>query len=83
MRYPLQEFDGEKFAARYGLKHEGDFWADTEFIYVRDGLKLPDDPPIFEAPGPLAKSLEQRVAELEVDVDVLKQPKPATVDGKA
>ena len=52
--FPMQPFSGAKFAARYGLDSlAGDFWADENFIYIRDGVNLPDDPPIFEAPDPL------------------------------
>lgn len=51
-QYPKpKSFDGGKFTARYNLG-EFDFWADKDFIYLRDGLVLPDDPPIFEAPDP-------------------------------
>lgn len=46
-------FDGAKFAQKYGLEQE-DFYAVYEdgqmFVIIRDGITLPDDPPIFEAP---------------------------------
>jgi hypothetical protein len=52
--YPMpKDFSGRKFAARYGLDTlNGDFWADDQFLYIRDGITLPDDPPIFETPDP-------------------------------
>lgn len=53
--YPKPEqFDGGKFAVRYGLNpRANDFWDDGRGnIVLRDGLILPDDPPIFEAPDP-------------------------------
>ena len=57
-QYPYNPgtFDGTKFAKKYklksGLSPDRDFWADSTFIYLRDGLVLPDDPPVFEAPSP-------------------------------
>lgn len=47
-------FDGAKFMKRYSLSREdfgakrdvnGDMW-----VFVREGITLPDDPPIFETP---------------------------------
>ncbi len=47
-------FDGTKFAQRYGLDSQSDFKAVYEngqmFIVLREGLTLPDDPPVFDAP---------------------------------
>jgi len=49
-------FDGAKFAARYGLDSlKGDFWMERspkeEFLlFVKDGIKLPNDPPIIDPP---------------------------------
>lgn len=44
------QFDGDKFAARYNLNSlKGDFWADPNFIYLKDGIVLLNDPPIFES----------------------------------
>lgn len=55
-RYPVTagQFDGAKFVARYKLNPLGDFWAVQEngqtFIVIRDGVVIPDDPPIFDPP---------------------------------
>lgn len=74
MKYKLSTpFDGAKFAARYKLKpviigKVPDFWIDGEgFLNIRDDIKLPDDPPIFEAPDPMKarNTLEERIAKLE------------------
>jgi hypothetical protein len=49
--YPKpKDFDGAKFALRYGLSSfRGDYFVDAEGnLHVPDNL--PDDPPIFEAP---------------------------------
>ena len=43
-------FDGAKFADRYGLNPMTDFWSDGINLHVPDGL--PDDPPIFDPPDP-------------------------------
>ena len=52
--YPMPtNFDGAKFALRYGLslvKIPPDFWSSSGLLYVPDNL--PDDPPIFEASDP-------------------------------
>ena len=59
-RYPYTPtlFDGGKFARRYSIDSlKGDFFADSQFVYLRDGLILPDDPPIFEAPDPLGPTI--------------------------
>jgi hypothetical protein len=54
--YTPGQFSGKKFAVRYGLDAEaGDFWADGQFVYVREGITLPDNPPIFEEPDDPAK----------------------------
>lgn len=58
-------FDGEKFAARYGLDPQSDFWTEGDFIHVPDNL--PDDPPIFEAPDSLAVRLRKIAAALAED----------------
>lgn len=74
MKYTIpKEFDGSKFATRYGLKsYRGlgivqDFWIDGDgMLNVRDDIKLPDDPPIFEAPDTVKpKTIEDRVKALE------------------
>jgi len=51
-KYPLPLlFDGKKFALRYKLNAlRPDFWCDNAFVYLRDGISLIDDPPIFELP---------------------------------
>lgn len=46
-----QAFDGEKFRRRYGLQLT-DFYVDGDQLVVRDGITLPDDPPVFEPPDP-------------------------------
>src|SRR5688572_18358325 len=47
--YNPAQFCGTKFKTRYGLREE-DFWADRTHVYVREGVRLSDDPPVFEAP---------------------------------
>ena len=54
-----QDFDGAKFAARYGLSGiDGDFGVTfvdgVEVVYVKDAFihLITDDPPIFEPPDP-------------------------------
>lgn len=47
-------FDGAKFMKRYSLSRE-DFGAERDangdmWVFTREGIALPDDPPIFEAP---------------------------------
>lgn len=71
-KYPRPvQFDGAKFGARYGIDSlAGDFWMDRDFLYLRDGLVLPDDPPIFEAPDP---PKPDRFAQLEVRVTALER----------
>lgn len=63
-----RQFDGAKFAARYGLqvpeRGQPDFYELNGRIYLREGLTLPDNPPIFEAPDPVTKI---RVTELYLD----------------
>ena len=55
-------FDGGKFALRYGIDSlAGAFWADETMLYLRDGLMLPDDPPIFELPDPPKPSIQARL----------------------
>lgn len=48
-----EDFDGTKFATKYTLDPHKDFYAGYEngnmFIVLREGLTLPDDPPIFES----------------------------------
>lgn len=46
------QFDGEKFATRYGLSVVNmDFWDDGKgHIVVKDGITIPDNPPIWEGP---------------------------------
>lgn len=71
--YPMPaQFDGAKFAARYGLDpFKKEFWSDSTNLYVPDNL--PDDPPIFEAPDVvIKKTIEQRLADIEADITVLK-----------
>ena len=46
------QFDGGKFARRYGLDSLKDFFARDGFLHLGEGVVLPDDPPIFEAPDP-------------------------------
>jgi len=62
--YPMPiNFDGAKFATRYGLNAlAGDFWSDGESLHVPDGL--PDDPPIFEAPDPLLPTITSQIETL-------------------
>ncbi len=51
------EFSGNKFAARYGLDPEKDYWTDRNeagehILVLADGITIPDDPPILEASDP-------------------------------
>ena len=68
--YDPKAFDGTKFKARYDLTNE-DFWADSESICVREGIVLPDDPPIFDAPTPRDPELNVRLAEFMADIEAL------------
>lgn len=56
---PDNQFDPEKFKERYGLTDE-DFTYDLidcrMYVRLADGITLPDDPPVFEAPPPLKTS---------------------------
>jgi hypothetical protein len=61
----LGQFSGVKFAARYNLDAvAGDFWADDQFIYLREGVTLLDDPPIFELPDPPKEKFDPSPANL-------------------
>lgn len=78
-QYPMpKEFDGGKFASRYGLSTlRGDFWSDGIWLYVPDNL--PDDPPIFEPPDPLGPGLKDKldaVKTLPELIKVLKEELP-------
>jgi hypothetical protein len=58
-RYKInpKDFDGTKFATRYGLNAlAGDFWMATEsngesYLYLRSGISIISDPPVFEPPN--------------------------------
>jgi hypothetical protein len=65
--YPMPaNFDGAKFAARYGLNALArDFWCDGLNLHVPDNL--PDDPPIFEAPDSRPVVLRKIAAALAED----------------
>jgi len=42
-------FDGGKFATRYSLDTlKGDFWVEGSTLFIKTGIVLPDDPPIFD-----------------------------------
>jgi hypothetical protein len=72
-RLPPQ-FDGAKFALRYGLDSLSDFWSDGEFLHVPDNL--PDDPPIFEPPDPPKEAIAvrlDRVQTLPELIELLKE----------
>ncbi len=58
-------FDGAKFAARYGISPQSDFWITGDLIFVPDNLV--DDPPIFEAPDSPAVVLRKLAAALADD----------------
>lgn len=54
----IANFDGGKFAARYGLSDfPPDFWASGNRLYVKDSITLPDNPPIFESTDPRVDKL--------------------------
>ena len=59
--YPLiANFDGAKFASRYGLNGiRGDFYASNGRLFLQDNIILPDDPPVQEAtdPGPTKREI--------------------------
>ena len=44
----IANFDGAKFAARYSLDPHKDFWTEGSNLILRDGVSLPDNPPIQE-----------------------------------
>lgn len=75
--YPvIANFDGAKFAARYGLdSFRGDFFVSKGQLFVPD--KLPDDPPIQEPCDPVVvkPTIEERLAKLESAVTTLKDAK--------
>jgi len=57
--YPINPppFDGGKFSTRYSLNSaRGDFWAEVlagqSTLFIKDGITLPDNPPIFDPPDP-------------------------------
>lgn len=62
-------FDGVKFTARYRLK-TGDYTTrlqgKTAVITLRDGLVLPDNPPIFDPPADAA-TLEKEARNAAID----------------
>jgi len=64
-------FDGQKFATRYGLDSLRDFFcqpidATTQRLFLRQGVTIPDDPPIIDAPDSAA-IVERKRAVLSVD----------------
>jgi hypothetical protein len=45
----IATFDGGKFATRYSLNTlAGDFWVEGATLFLKDGITLPDNPPIFD-----------------------------------
>ena len=76
-----QNFSGAKFAARYGLNPfviPPDFWLIKDQLYVKPGIQLPDDPPIFEPPDPPGPTIISQIDALPGTVpialkDVLKR----------
>ncbi len=62
------QFDGAKFAARYGLDAiAGDFFVDGEGM-----LNVPDsvpDNPVFEAPDPRGPSITEKINALPGNVN--------------
>lgn len=55
------EFSGNKFAARYKLDPDKDYWTDRNaagdhILVLAEGITLLDDPPILEASDPDPKS---------------------------
>jgi hypothetical protein len=69
--YPVdpRNFDGAKFATRYGLtpRNPAQFYmrendkAETVLV-LADGVKIPDDPPIFDAPDDPATAAKKEAA---------------------
>jgi hypothetical protein len=57
-------FSGAKFSTRYSLQAIGpqpDFWVISGELFMREGIVLPDDPPIFEPPDPPRPSVRERL----------------------
>lgn len=53
-------FDGGKFAQRYGLNPQTDFWVTDGKLWLRNGIKLADNPPTFDTQDSLAKRRHAR-----------------------
>ena len=72
-----KDFDGGKFAKRYGLDAlKGDFSIAYDMLIVKDETKITDDPPIFEAPDPPKLEIKQRldnVKDLKELIAILKE----------
>lgn len=65
-------WDAKKFAERYRLDLRRDFYIDGEGMLIVLP-KLPDDPPIFEAPDPpvTIKPVRQELDEIKARLDAL------------
>lgn len=72
-------WDARKFATRYGLKNDlqAEFYTLDGKLFLRDGVTIPDDPPIFEPPDPFVPQptifdLIIKLDKLQSDVDGIK-----------
>ena len=61
-------WDAKKFATRYSLDLNKDFYVDSNGMLVVFPA-LPDNPPIFDAPDPPGPSLTSRIAALPATVN--------------
>jgi len=57
---PPKVWDAKKFATRYGLNTNADFYVDAEGLLVVFP-DLPDDPPVFDLPDPPKPSVQNRL----------------------
>ena len=64
-------FDGGKFITRYTLTKK-DFWVSGSTLFLRDGVTLPDNPPIFDAPDGTAVAARV-VAKANVDRNIVEK----------
>jgi hypothetical protein len=60
--------DGGKFAARYKLNPKTDWWFEGNVLVLKDGVTMPDTPPICEASNSAA-TVSRDKAKAEIDKD--------------
>jgi hypothetical protein len=61
--------DGRKFAERYKLNPRTDFWMEGSVLVLRDGVTMPNDPPICEASNSQVVVARDR-AKAEIDKEI-------------